>query len=167
MNEIKNKDENLSIKKKNSLESLDGKKNKSNLAEFEKNVKPEVKNNELAKIVENKLEGCKREQEVRKELEKRYPEREGYKVVSERYLLDKNGNIARDPETLKARRIDFVVVKDNKVVDMIEVTSKTAPKIDQSAKELRIRENGGNYIKLGEQLIRIPNYVETRIERRD
>ena len=167
MNEIKNKDENLSIKKKNSLESLDGKKNKSNLAEFEKNVKPEVKNNELAKIVENKLEGCKREQEVLKELEKRYPEREGYKVVSERYLLDKNGNIARDPETLKARRIDFVVVKDNKVVDMIEVTSKTAPKIDQSAKELRIRENGGNYIKLGEQLIRIPNYVETRIERRD
>lgn len=167
MNEIKNKDENLSIKKKNSLESLDGKKNKSNLAEFEKNVKPEVKKNELAKIVENKLEGCKREQEVRKELEKRYPEREGYKVVSERYLLDKNGNIARDPETLKARRIDFVVVKDNKVVGMIEVTSKTAPKIDQSAKELRIRENGGNYIKLGEQLIRIPNYVETRIERRD
>lgn len=167
MNEIKNKDENLSIKKKNSLESLDGKKNKSNLAEFEKNVKPEVKKNELAKIVENKLEGCKREQEVRKELEKRYPERDGYKVVSERYLLDKNGNIARDPETLKARRIDFVVVKDNKVVGMIEVTSKTAPKIDQSAKELRIRENGGNYIKLGEQLIRIPNYVETRIERRD
>ena len=167
MNEIKNKDENLSIKKKNSLESLDGKKNKSNLAEFEKNVKPEVKKNELAKIVENKLEGRKREQEVQKELEKRYPEREGYKVVSERYLLDKNGNIARDPETLKARRIDFVVVKDNKVVDMIEVTSKTAPKIDQSAKELRIRENGGNYIKLGEQLIRIPNYVETRIERRD
>ena len=155
------------MKNKNNLENRDGKKIKNSLAEFEKSVKPEVKKSELAKIVENKREGCKREQEVRKELDKRYPEREGYKIVSERYLLDKNGNIARDPETLKARRIDFVVVKDDKVVDMIEVTSKTAPKIDQSAKELRIRENGGNYIKVGEQLIRIPNYVETRIERRD
>lgn len=105
-----------------------------------------------------------------KELEDRYPESEGYKVIKEAYLRDKDGNIVRDPEPpYKARRIDFVVVKDGKVVDSIEVTSKTAPKEAQSAKEERIRENGGNYIKDPDtgELIRIPDSVHTRIERRE
>lgn len=120
--------------------------------------------------IQNKKEGCRREDEVGKELEDRYPESEGYKVIKEAYLRDKDGNIVRDPEPpYKARRIDFVVVKDGKVVDSIEVTSKTAPKEAQSAKEERIRENGGNYIKDPDtgELIRIPDSVHTRIERRE
>ena len=81
---------------------------------------------------------------------------------------DENGNIVKDPVTGEARRIDFVVVKDGKVVDSIEVTSKTADKTGQSAKETRIRENGGNYIRDSNgNLIKIPDNVQTRIERRD
>ena len=54
-------------------------------------------------------------------------------------------------------------------MDSVEVTSKTAPKDAQSAKEERIRENGGNYVKDPEtgEFIRMPDSVHTRIERRD
>ena len=46
--------------------------------------------------------------------------------------------------------------------------AKTADKTEQSAKEDRIRENGGNYIKDSNgDLIEIPKDVHTRIERRD
>lgn len=119
--------------------------------------------------IQNKKEGCRREEEVEKELEDRYPESEGYKVIREVYLRDKDGKRVVDPETGEMRRIDFVVVKDGKVVDSIEVTSKTAPKEEQSAKEERIRENGGNYIKDPDtgELIQIPDSVHTRIERRE
>ena len=84
------------------------------------------------------------------------------------YLRDQDGNIVKDPETGEARRIDFVVTKNGKVVDSIEVTSKSADKTEQIAKEQRIRENGGNYIRDSEgTLIEIPKNVNTRIERRD
>lgn len=117
----------------------------------------------------NKIDGCRREDSVENELKERYPESSGYKIIKEAYLRDQDGNIVRDPETGQARRIDFVVVKDGKVVDSVEVTSKTAPKEAQSAKEERIRENGGNYVKDPEtgELIRMPDSVHTRIERRD
>ena len=120
--------------------------------------------------IRNKEEGCRREEEVKKELEDRYPESEGYKIIREALLRDENGQPVKDPEPPhRARRIDFVVVKDGKVVDSIEVTSKTAPKEEQSAKEERIRESGGNYIKDPDtgELIPIPDSVHTRIERRD
>ena len=116
----------------------------------------------------NKMDGCRREDSVEEELKKQYPESSGYKIIKEAYLRDKDGNIVKDPETGQARRIDFVVVKNGKVVDSVEVTSKTASKDAQSAKEERIRENGGNYIKdpsTGE-LVRMPDSVHTRIERR-
>ncbi len=48
------------------------------------------------------------------------------------------------------------------------MTSQTADKTEQTAKENRIRENGGNYIKDKDgNLIEIPADVQTRIERRD
>ena len=128
----------------------------------------DVKKEEVAQVVQNKLDGCEREQEVKKELNKQYPEKEGYSVVPEQYLRDKDGNIVKDSVTGKARRIDFVVIKDGKVVDMIEVTSKTADKTDQTAKEQRIRDDGGNYVKDADgNLVKIPSTVQTRIERRD
>lgn len=124
--------------------------------------------NEVSSVVQNKLDGCRRENEVAKELEKQYPEKEGYKVLRERELCDKDGNPVIDEQTGKKRRVDFVVVKDGKVVDMVEVTSKTAPKRDQLAKEYRIRDNGGNYIKdYDGNVCRIPGNVETRVERRE
>lgn len=118
--------------------------------------------------IQNKIDGLRREDEVEEELKKKYPESEGYEVISEAYLRDKDGNIVKDPVSGEARRIDFVVVKDGKVVDSVEVTSKTADKTEQTAKENRIRENGGNYIRDSNgNLVEIPNHVHTRIERRD
>lgn len=119
-------------------------------------------------LIKNKEDGLAREKEVREDLEKKYPPEQGYQIVSEAYLRDENGNIVKDPETGTARRIDFVVVKDGKVVDSIEVTSTTADKTEQTAKENRIRENGGNYIRDNDgNLVKIPDDVSTRIERRE
>ncbi|MDR1622302.1 MAG: hypothetical protein LBS00_08015 [Synergistaceae bacterium] len=118
--------------------------------------------------IKNKVDGLRREGEVRNELEGKYPSQEGYSVESEVYLRDKDGNKVRDPVTNEARRVDFVVVKDGKVVDSVEVTSKTADKTGQAAKEARIRENGGNFIKDSNgNLVEIPRDVTTRIERKD
>lgn len=154
---------------------------KSTLAELSKEYKT-LSNRELNKsldcfsrslenylegILPNKEEGLRRENEVLEELKKKYPETEGYEIVSEAYLRDSEGKIVRDPVTGEARRIDFVVVKDGKVIDSIEVTSKTADKTGQIAKEGRIREAGGNYIRTYDgSLAEFPNNIQTTIERR-
>ena len=145
----------------------------SKLAELSKEFEP-LSNRELNKsldisrsldnflegILPNKEEGLRREAEVEEELEKKYPESEGYEIVSEAYLRDSEGKIVRDPETGEARRIDFVV-------DSIEVTSETADKTGQTAKEERIREAGGNYIKTSDgSLAKYPDNLHTTIERR-
>lgn len=152
----------------------------SMLAELSKEFEP-LSNRELNKsldisrsldnfsegILPNKEEGLRREAEVEEELEKKYPESEGYEIVSEAYLRDSEGKIVRDPETGEARRIDFVVVKDGKVVDSIEVTSETADKTGQTAKEERIREAGGNYIRTSDgSFAQYLNDLHTTIERR-
>ena len=137
-----------------------------NSSESEHYDKPIV--TEVKEAIKNKIDGLAREAEVANELEKQYPEEEGFQVISETYLRDKNGNIVKDSETGEARRVDFMVVKDGKVIDSIEVTSKTADKTEQSAKEERIRKSGGNYIRDNEgNLVEIPSTVHTRIERRD
>ena len=126
------------------------------------NEGPEVK-----PPIQNKIDGLAREEEVSEELKEKYPPEEGYEIVSEAYLRDKDGKIVRDPESGEARRIDFVIIKDGKVVDSVEVTSKTADKTAQSAKESRIRDAGGNYVRDSNgNLVEIPPTVQTRIERR-
>lgn len=140
--------------------------NKSGIEKRElSNEKEDV--NEIPQVTKNKLDGCERENQVEKELREQYPESEGYQIIKEAFLRDKDGNYVLDPETGKRRRIDFVVVKDGKVVKSVEVTSLTAPKENQMAKEKRIREAGGNYIldKDG-NLVEFPDEVETEIERR-
>ena len=137
--------------------------NKTNLNDYDAPIIQE-----LNPPIKNKQDGLKREREVVEELKEKYPEKEGYSIVSEAYLRDKDGNIVRDPVTGEARRIDFIVIKDGKVVDSVEVTSKTADKTAQSAKENRIREAGGLYIRDNDgNLVKIPKTVQTRIERRD
>ena len=140
-------------------------KDKKSLTNAEKEV---TETQETKLPIQNKIDGLKREEEVHNDLDKKYPEDKGYKVASETYLRDENGNIVKDPVTGEKRRIDFVVTKDGKVVDSVEVTSKTADKTEQSAKEERIRANGGNYIKDSDgNLIRMSDDVHTRIERRN
>lgn len=130
---------------------------------------------EKSQVEKNREDGRNREKDVEKELQDSYPESEGYSIQSEMYLRDADGNRVKDPETGETRRIDFVVIKidfvvieDGKVVDMIEVTSMTAPKDAQIAKEERIRDAGGNYVQCREtgKLFEIPRDLETKIERR-
>lgn len=117
--------------------------------------------------IQNKIDGLRREDEVEQELKDKYPAEKGYEIISEAYLRDKDGNIVKDSVTGEARRIDFVIVKDGKVVDSVEVTSKTADKTEQSAKEQRIRDKGGNYVRDSNgNLVEIPKEIQTRIERR-
>lgn len=123
---------------------------------------------EMGKAIKNKLDGLAREKEVGEELEKKYPSEEGNQIVSEAYLRDKDGVIVKDFVTGEARRVDFMVVKDGRVIDSIEVTSKTADKAEQIAKEERIRKAGGNYIRDNEgNLAEISSAVHTHIERRN
>lgn len=118
--------------------------------------------------IKNKQEGLERERKVEEELKSQYPERKGYGILSEVYLRDETGSLVRDPLTGETRRIDFVAIKAGKAVDSIEVTSITADKTEQSAKEERIRSNGGNYIRDNNGiLIEIPSDIHTRIERRE
>ncbi len=98
-------------------------------------------------IGENRDNGNRREREFKDWLEQQYNANDGYIIEDEVYLRDKDGNIVKDPVTGEGRRVDFVVIKDNKVIKSFEVTSPTAPKEDQMAKEARIRENGGNYMR--------------------
>ena len=137
--------------------------NENNTNKYDKPIVNEVK-----EAIKNKMDGLAREKEVAEELKSKYPPEKGYQIVSEAYLRDKDGNIVKDTVTGEARRVDFIVVKNGKVVDSIEVTSKTANKTEQSAKEERIRDNGGNYIRDNNgNLVEIPSTVHTHIERRD
>lgn len=142
----------------------------SDIEEDDQSDEPEtnLKGTEDNPPIQNKQDGLRREAEVEAELQEKYPPEDGYSIEQEVYLRDKDGNIVKDPVTGEARRIDFVVIKDGVVVDSIEVTSKTADKSEQSAKEARIRDAGGNYIKdSAGNLVEIPATVQTRIERRD
>ena len=129
----------------------------------------EVSEARADQIAENREKGAMREDQVYNELQEQYPPEQGYTISQEQYLRDDQGNIVKDKETGEARRIDFVVTKDGEVVKSIEVTSETASKDQQLAKEARIRENGGNYIKdkkTGE-LIEMSSDVQTEVWRRE
>lgn len=126
----------------------------------------EVDDNKIGTAKENKEKGTEREHKFDLLLALKYPKILGYEVMSERVLRDKNGNIVKDSQTNSARRIDFIVSKNGVVINSFEVTSKTAPKNEQMAKEYRIKENGGQYVKDSNgNLLRIPNNVQTNIVR--
>lgn len=117
-------------------------------------------------LIPNKADGLRREESAQKQLNEKYPESEGYRVEGEKYLRDSSGKKVIDPETGTGRRIDFVVDKNGKIVDSIEVTSPTADKTAQMAKEMRIRQNGGNYVRMSDKsLVEIPSSLKTRILR--
>jgi hypothetical protein len=126
-----------------------------------------IKAEKIEQIEKNREDGANREELAYKELQCEFPEEEGYKIEREQYLRDKDGNIVKDPETGEARRIDFVISKDGQVVKTIEVTSVMAPKDAQIAKEFRIRDSGGNFIKDRDtgQLYEIPIKTQTEVRR--
>lgn len=130
-------------------------------------ITEKIKAEKTEQIEKNREAGASREDLAHKELQKEFPENEGYKIEREQYLRDKDGKLARDSETGEARRIDFTITKDGEVVKSVEVTSETAPKEVQIAKEDRIRNEGGNFIKDRDtgQLAEIPKDNKTEVRR--
>lgn len=115
----------------------------------------------------NRELGAAREALAFKRLRREFPKAEGYVIVPQPYLRDAEGNILKDSLTDEARRIDFVVLRKKSVVQSFEVTSMTAPKLEQIAKETRIRLDGGNYVLNPEtqQLAYFPKRLETKVWR--
>ena len=116
-----------------------------------------------ARVTENQRQGARRQEETRQELQQQHPDG---KVQPEQYLRTEDGKIAKDPVTGKGRRLDNVVIKDGKVVDSVETTSKSASKAQQSQKEERIREAGGNYVRDRDTREIVPMECQTREDRR-
>ena len=102
--------------------------------------------NEVFSIDANRKAGLAREEAVHEDLVREYPSTNGYHIERECLLRDETGRPAVDPETGERRRLDAVVIRDGEVVRSVEVTSETADKTGQTAKEERIREAGGDYV---------------------
>lgn len=98
----------------------------------------------LTGVRANQLAGSGREALARAELEALHP---GASIQNEVYLRSANGKRAIDPFTGEARRIDSVVLQNGRALDSVEVTSQTANKAAQIAKENRIRNNGGTFVR--------------------
>ena len=96
----------------------------------------------LAKI-KNKIEGDRREDIFKKRMEAQNP---NATIQCECYLRNEQKESVKDPVTGERRRVDTVVIEGGKA-KTYEVTSPTADKADQLAKEVRIRAAGGTYIK--------------------
>lgn len=94
--------------------------------------------------IPNKIAGTAREKRAQGILERRYGKQN---VLSERYLRGADGKSVKDPLTGERRRIDFVVKGQDGKWRPVEITSKTAPKDVQLAKEDRIRQVGGIFVK--------------------
>jgi hypothetical protein len=98
----------------------------------------------LTGVRANQLAGASREALVRSELAARYP---GATVQNEVYLRTASGQRALDPLTGQARRLDSVVIQGGRLLDSVEVTSLNANKAAQIAREMRIRQSGGTFIR--------------------
>ena len=107
----------------------------------------EAKLNELPQIEKNRISGATREADVLGELAREYPAGADYHIEGQCDLRGEAGKKVKDAETNEGRRIDFAVIKDGEVVRSVEVTSETADKTAQMAKETRIREAGGDFIQ--------------------
>ena len=123
---------------------------------------------EVHRVEINRLDGAAREGAVAGELEKTYLESDGCHIQDQCTLRDEAGRTVLDPISGESRRLDFVVVKDGQVVKSLEVTSETADKTAQIAKENRIREVGGNFIldRTTGKLVSFAPGVRTEVTRR-
>lgn len=118
-------------------------------------------------VRQNAEYGVSREKAIRAKLESIFSADDGYKIHEQCYLCDLQGRRLVDPKTDKMRRVDIVVIKGDRVIRSVEVTSKKAEKYSQMAKERRIRENNAKvYVLLkGGDVAWIPSKVKTRVWR--
>jgi len=119
---------------------------------------------EAEQAAKNRVEGAARQDSAKADLQKAHPDAS---VQSERTLRTADGKKAVDPLTGTGRRIDNVVIQDGKAVKSAETTSMTADKAAQIAKENRIRESGGTFVRDKEtgKLVDLKD-VPTELDRR-
>jgi hypothetical protein len=132
--------------------------------EFGESKVPVYEGQSEALVVLNKKLGINREKLTGFELSRQYP---AASVQAEQFLRTSEGLIAVDPLTNTGRRIDHIVIQDNIAIDSVETTSLTAKKAAQIAKENRIRQSGGTFVRDRDtgQLVDLRN-TPTRIIRR-
>ena len=100
---------------------------------------------ESAQVRVNQFEGARREGETLADLQAKYSNAQ---IQQQVYLRTSDGRRAIDEGfTEEGRRLDFVVIQDGKVVDVVETASPTARKSAHFEKEQRIRANGGTFIR--------------------
>jgi len=80
---------------------------------------------------------------VRKKLEAMFGKNN---VLPERLIRNSKGKKVKGFDGT-GRKVDFVVLVKGKAKYLVELTSKTAKKGIQEAKDIFIRNNGGNFIK--------------------
>ena len=95
-------------------------------------------------IIANSAAGRARQARVQGRLQGRF---KNASVQKDRYLRTADGRIAKDPVTGEGRRVDHVVIENGRAKAVVETTSKTAKKNPQLAKEWRIRQAGGTFIR--------------------
>ena len=133
-----------------------------------KEVIKSIDKKSISQIEKNRIAGALREKKVWKKLASEFGKEN---VFREQYIRDKFGNIIKDSVTGEARRIDFIVIKGDKIIKSIEVTSQEAQKGFQIAKEYRILEEarkiGGAFIKDSNtgKMFKIPEGIATEIRR--
>lgn len=79
------------------------------------------------------------------------------RILSQKHLRNKKGEIVSDPLTGESRKLDFVI-KGAGLAQ--EITSKTDSKRSQLAKEERLRDAGGVYVRDGKSLVYIDGISE-------
>jgi len=126
-----------------------------------------IKEAKISQIELNRENGALREENALTDLQKEFPETDGFKHHQEAYLRNEQGDIVKDRLTGEARRVDIMVEKDGIICKSYEITSETAPKELQIAKEERIRQSGGSFILDRDtgKLIELPKNVTTEIRR--
>ncbi len=193
--EIENKDKSIDVVK-NKIDSERGKilrnefsgqpiplktreiqgKNKKDTYFYSENVKLGKIGVEIEKVNKHPFRSIEeigkiREEEIKRVLQKRFPESDGYRILEQRTLRVNEKRSDGEWRTArvnnKYRIEDFVIVKDNKVVKCIEVTSENQNKTSQLRKGELIRNEMEVYVE-GEnrnELIPRPRDAETEVWR--
>ncbi len=117
-------------------------------------------------IKQHQREGARRERATQADLEQEHPQAS---VQRERLLRDAAGKKVRDPLTETGRRVDHVVIEQGEVTRSVETTSPTADKAAQIAKEQRVRQSGGNFVRDRQtgEVVAIKEGVTTEVVRRE
>jgi len=97
------------------------------------------------RVKENAKDGARRNKIGVEQLKSENPDK---RVQTETYLRTEDGKRAIDPQTGEMRRVDAAVIDANaRTAETYEITGPGVSKANQVAKEGRILDNGGMYIR--------------------